>query len=138
MSTLGTNELQQYGTVTQTSTPAGFYTFRVSAVSDQTYRVTNLDTGSVSSTISIAQAGTANTLGLDSFQGLRIAFDSILVTGETGIIHVSTNNVLPAQNTTQLQSIAAFQANNVFNGRDFVEIGLAAVPLGRTTSIISL
>jgi len=136
MSKLGTNELQQYGTVTQTSTPSGFYTFRVSAVTDRTYNVTNLDTGSVSATISIAQAGTAGNLGLDTFQGLRIAFDAILVTGETGIIHVSTNNVLPAQLTSQLQSIAAFQENNVFNGRDFVEIGLAAVPLGRTTSII--
>ncbi|HDS31002.1 MAG TPA: hypothetical protein ENN67_08170, partial [Firmicutes bacterium] len=133
---LGENELQQYGTVTQTSTPAGFYTFRVSALSDRTYRVTNLDTGSVSSTISIAQAGTASSLNLDTFHGLRIAFDAILVTGETGIIHVSTNNVLPAQNTTQLQSIAAFQDYGVFNGRDFVEVGIAAVPLGRTTSIL--
>jgi flagellin len=136
INTLGQNELQQYGTVTQTSTPAGFYTFRVSALSDRTYRVTNLDTGSVSSTISIAQAGTANNLNLDTFQGLRLAFDAILVTGETGIIHTSTNNVLPAQNTTQLQSIAAFQENGVFNGRDYVEIGLAAVPLGRRTTVI--
>jgi len=136
ISTLGENELQQYGTVTQTSTPSGFYTFRVSAVTERTYRVTNLDTGSISNTISIAQAGTAGNLDLDSFQGLRVAFDAILVQGETGIIHVSTNNVLPAQNTTQLQSISAFQENNVFSGRDFVEIGLAAVPLGRTTSII--
>jgi len=136
ITTLGQNELQQYGTVTQTSTPAGFYTFRVSALSERTYRVTNVDTGSVSSTISIAQAGTANNLNLDSFQGLRLAFDAILVTGETGIIHVSTNNVLPAQNTTQLQSIAAFVDNGVFNGRDFVELGLAAVPLGRTTTIL--
>jgi flagellin len=133
---LGQNELQQYGTVTQTSTPAGNYTFRVSALSDRTYRVTNLDTGSISSTISIAEAGTAGNLSLDSFQGLRISFDAILVTGETGIIHSSTNNVLQAQNTTQLQSIAAFQENGVFNGRDFIEIGLAAVPLGRTTSVI--
>lgn len=136
ITTLGGNELQQYGTVVQTSTPSGFYTFRVSALSDRTYRVTNVDTGSVSSTISIAQAGTANTLSLDTFQGLRLAFDAILVTGETGIIHVSTNNVLPAQNTTQLQSIAAFADNGVFDGRDYVEIGLAAVPLGRSTSII--
>lgn len=136
ITTLGANELQQYGTVTQTSTPAGFYTFRVSALSDRTYRVTNLDTGSVSSTISIAQAGTANNLNLDTFHGLRLAFDAILVTGETGIIHVSTNNVLPAQNTTQLQSVAAFQENGVFSGRDYVELGLAAVPLGRRTTII--
>ena len=132
----GQNELQQYGTVTQTSTPSGFYTFRVSAVSERTYRVTNIDTGSVSNIISIAEAGTAGSLNLDTFQGLRIGFDAILVTGETGIIHVSTNNVLPAQNTTQLQSIAAFQENGVFNGRDFLEIGIAAVPLGRTTTIL--
>ena len=98
--------------------------------------MTNLDTGSISSTISIAQVGTATSLNLDSFQGLRLAFDAILVTGETGIIHVSTNNVLPAQNTSQLQSIAAFVDNGVFNGRDFIEIGLAAVPLGRTTTIL--
>jgi len=137
LSTLGMNELQQYGTITQTSTPAGFYTFRVSAVSERTYRVTNLDTGSVGSTIlAIDQAGTANTLGLDSFQGLRLSFDAILVTGETGIIHVSTNNVLPAQNTSQLQSIAAFADNGVFDGRDYVEIGIVADPLGRTTSIV--
>ncbi|MFH1675834.1 MAG: flagellin [bacterium] len=134
--TLGQNELQQYGSLTQTSTPAGFYTFRVSAVTDRTYRITNLDTGSISSTVSIAQAGTANNLNLDTFQGLRLTFDAILVAGETGIIHVSTNNVLPAQNTTQLQSIAAFQENGVFNGRDYIEIGIAANPLGRTTSIL--
>lgn len=133
---LGQNELQQYGIVTQTSTPAGNYTFRVSALSDRTYRVTNLDTGSISSMISIAGVGNAINLKLDTFQGLRLAFDAILVTGETGIIHVSTNNVLQAQNTTQLQSIAAFIDNGVFNGREFVEIGLAAVPLGRTTSVI--
>jgi flagellin len=133
---LGQNELQQYGTVTQLSTPAGFYTFRVSAQSERTYRVTNIDTGSVSSTISIAQAGTDANLKLDSLHGLRIAFDAILVTGETGIIHVSTNSVLPAQNTTQLQSIAAFQENGVFQGRDYVEIGIAAVPLGRTTKVL--
>lgn len=135
LSTQGENELQQYGALTQTSTPAGNYTFRVSAMSDRTYRITNLDTGSISSTISIADAGTAANLGLDSFQGLRLTFDAILVKGETGIIHVSTNNVLQAQNTTQLQSIAVFQNNGVFNGRDFVEIGIAAVPLGRTTTI---
>ena len=134
---MGQNELQQYGTVTQTSTPSGFYTFRVSALSERTYRVTNIDTGSVGTNdISITQAGTAATLGLDTFQGLRLSFDAILVTGETGIIHVSTNNVLPAQNTTALQSIAAFIENGVFSGRDYVEIGLAAVPLGRTTTIL--
>ena len=131
----GANELQQYGTLVQTSTPAGFYTFRISALSDSTYQVTNLDTGSVG-TGDISAAGTATSLNLDSFQGLRLSFDAILVTGETGIIHVSTNNVLPAQNTTQLQSISAFQDNGVFEGRDYVEIGLAAVPLGRTTSIL--
>lgn len=132
---LGANELQQYGTIVQTSTPAGFYTFRISALSDSTYQVTNLDTGSVG-TGDISAAGTASSLSLDSFQGLRLSFDAILITGETGIIHVSTNNVLQAQNTTQLQSIAAFQENGVFNGRDYVELGLAAVPLGRTTSIL--
>jgi flagellin len=131
----GANELQQYGILTQVSTPAGFYTFRISALSDSTYRITNLDTGSIG-TGDISEAGTAASLSLDSFQGLRLSFDAILVTGETGIIHVSTNNVLPAQNTTQLQSIAAFQENGVFNGRDYVEIGLAAAPLGRTTSIL--
>ena len=135
MTKTGGNELQQYGTVVQTSTPAGFYTFRISALSDSTYRVTNLDTGSVGLG-NISQAGTASSLSLDSFHGLRLSFDAILVTGETGIIHVSTNNVLPAQNTTQLQSVAAFQENGVFNGRDYVELGLAAVPLGRTTSIL--
>ena len=134
---LGQNELQQYGTVTQTSTPAGNYTFRVSALSDRTYQVTNLDTGSISTNVvDIAQAGTAVTLGLDSFRGLRIAFDAILITGETGIIHTSTNNVLQAQNNTLLASIAAFQNNGVFSGRDSVEIRIAAVPLGRTTSIV--
>jgi len=136
ITTLGQNELQQYGTVTQTSTPSGFYTFRISALSERTYRVTNIDTGSVSNTISIAQAGTSANLNLDSLHGLRIAFDAILVTGETGVIHVSTNNVLPAQNTTQLQSIAAFAENGVFSGRDYVEVGLAAVPLGRTTIML--
>jgi flagellin len=135
ISKTGQNELQQYGTVTQTSTPAGFYTFRISALTDSTYRVTNLDTGSVG-TGDISQAGTASSLNLDSFQGLRLAFDAILVTGETGIIHTSTNNVLMAQNTTELQSIAAFQENGVFKGRDYVELGLAAMPLGRTTSIL--
>jgi flagellin len=135
INTNGANELQQYGTITQTSTPSGNYTFRVSAVSDRTYRVTNLDTGSISSTISIAQVGTAASLTLGTFQGMRLAFDAILITGETGVIHTSTNNVLQAQNTTQLQSIAVFQNNNVFSGRDFVEIGIAALPLGRTTSI---
>ncbi len=136
MTTLGQNELQQYGTVVQTSTPSGFYTFRVSATSERTYMVTNLDTGSVGLAVDISQAGTAASMDLDTFQGLRLSFDAILVTGETGIIHVSTNNVLPAQNTTQLQSIAAFVENGVFSGRDYVEIGLAAVPLGRTASIL--
>ena len=135
ITTTGENELQQYGTLAQTSTPAGFYTFRVSALSDRTYRVTNLDTGSIGLG-SIGRAGTATSLNLDTFQGLRLGFDAILVTGETGIIHVSTNNVLTAQNTTQLQSVAAFIENGVFKGRDYVELGLAAVPLGRTTSIL--
>ncbi|MCK4721280.1 hypothetical protein KAU08_11495 [bacterium] len=135
INTNGANELQQYGAIVQTSTPAGFYTFRISALSDSTYQVTNLDTGSVG-TGDISVAGTATTLGLDTFQGLRLSFDAILITGETGIIHVSTNNVLQAQNTTQLQSVAAFQDNGVFDGRDYVEVGMAAVPLGRTTSIL--
>lgn len=135
INSLGANELQQYGTVVQTSTPMGNYTFRVSALSDRTYRVTNLNTGSISSTNSIARAGTAATLNLDSFRGLRLSFDAILVAGETGIIHSSTNNVLQAQNTTQLQSIGVFQSNGVFNGRDYVEIRMAAVPLGRSTTI---
>ncbi|MCX6646833.1 MAG: flagellin [bacterium] len=131
----GENELQQYGILAQTSTPAGFYTFRVSALTDRTYRITNLDTGSVGLG-SIGRAGTSGTLNLDTFQGLRLSFDAILVTGETGIIHVSTNSVLPAQNITQLQSIAAFIENGVFKGRDYVELGMAAVPLGRTTSVL--
>jgi len=135
VNTLGANELQQYGIITQTSTPAGDYTFRVSALSNRTYRVTNLDTGSISSTNSIGKAGTAITLDLDSFQGLRLGFDAILVTGETGIIHTSTDNVLQAQNTTQLQSIAAFIDNKVFQGRDSVELSLHAVPLGRSANI---
>jgi flagellin-like hook-associated protein FlgL len=135
VTTTGENELQQYGILTQTSVPAGFYTFRISATSDRTYTVTNLDTGSIGLG-SIGRAGTAVSLELESFQGLRLSFDAILVTGETGIIHVSTNNVLPAQHTTQLQSIAAFIENGVFKGRDYVELGLAAVPLGRTTSVL--
>ena len=120
----GQNELQQYGTITQTSAPAGDYTFRVSALSNRTYRVTNIDTGSISSTISIAEVGDATNLNLDTFQGLRLAFDALLITGETGIIHVSTNNVLPAQNTTTLQSVAAFIENDVFLGRSSVELEL--------------
>jgi len=120
----GQNELQQYGTIVQLSAPAGDYTFRVSALSNRTFRVTNLDTGSISSTISIAQVGTASTLSLDTFQGLKLSFDALLVTGETGIIHVSTNNVLPAQNDTTLASVAAFVENGVFLGRDSVELKL--------------
>jgi len=131
----GQNELQQYGTILQTSAPAGNYTFRVSAMSSRTYRVTNLDTGSISGTGNINEVGTAANLGLDTFQGLRLSFDAILVTGETGIIHTSTNNVLQAQNTTQLQSISAFIENGVFNGRDSVEVGIHAVPLGRSTVV---
>jgi flagellin len=131
----GQNELQEYGTVTQVSAPAGDYTFRVSALSNRTYRVTNLDTGSISSTISIAQVGTATNLNLDTFQGLTLAFDAILVTGETGVIHVSTNNVLPAQNTTTLASIAAFQENGVFLGRASVELKLNVPGQSRAASI---
>lgn len=124
MNLSGQNELQQYGTVTQTSASAGDYTFRISAISNRTYRITNLDTGAVSKVISIAEVGTATNLSLPTFQGLRIALDAILVTGETGVIHVSTNNTLPAQNTTTLASIAAFQDNGVFLGRASVELKL--------------
>ncbi len=120
----GMNELQQYGTVVQLSAPAGDYTFRVSALSNRTFQVTNLDTGETSKIISIAQVGTATTLSLATFQGLKLAFDALLVTGETGIIHVSTNNVLPAQNTTTLASVAAFVENGVFLGRNTVELKL--------------
>jgi len=131
----GQNELAQYGTVTQVSAVAGDYVFQLEALSNDTYKVTNLTTGSVSSTISINGAGTATTLGLDSFQGLKMAFDATLVKGETAIVHVSTNNVLQAQNTTQLQSVSRFQDEGVFTGRDTVELGLAVPGTGRTTKV---
>lgn len=137
MNLAGQNELQQYGTVTQTSAPAGDYTFRISAVTNRTYRITNLDTGAVSKIISIAEVGTATNLSLPTFQGLRIALDAILVTGETGVIHVSTNNVLPAQNTTTLASIAAFVENGTFLGRASVELKLN-VPGSSRAAIIWL
>lgn len=135
MNVAGQNELQQYGTVTQLSAPAGDYTFRISAVTNRTYRITNLDTGAVSKAISIAEVGTATNLSLPTFQGLMIAFDAILVTGETGVIHVSTNNVLPAQNTTTLASIAAFVDNSVFLGRNSVELKLNVPGQSRAASI---
>jgi len=131
----GQNELQQYGVITQTSAPAGDYNFRVSAISNRTYRITNLDTGSISSTISIAEVGNVTNLNLDSFQGLQLALDAILVTGETGIIHVSTNNVLPAQNTTTLQSISAFADNGVFLGRNSVELKVNVAGQSRASTI---
>ena len=137
MNVAGQNELQQYGTIVQLSAPAGDYTFRVSALSNRTFQVTNLDTGDTSKVISIAQVGTATTLSLATFQGLRLSFDALLVTGETGIIHVSTNNVLQAQNTSTLASIAAFVENGVFLGRDSVELKLN-VPGATTTASIWL
>ena len=133
--TAGENEFAQYGSLTQVSAVAGDYTFQISALSNRTYRVTNLDTGSVSGTQSIAGAGTAANLGLDTLQGLVISFDAILETGETAIFHVSTNNVLVAQHDTQLQSISRFQQEGVFVGRDTVEIGIAVPGQGRTTTI---
>lgn len=131
----GQNELQQYGTIVQVSAPAGDYTFRVSALSNRTFQVTNLDTGETSKVISIAQVGTATTLSLATFQGLKLSFDALLVTGETGIIHVSTNNVLPAQNTTTLASVAAFVENGVFLGRNTVELKLNVPGQSRAANI---
>jgi len=131
----GENELAQYGTITQVSAVAGDYVFQISAVTNDTYRITNLTTGSISNTISINGAGTATTLSLNSFQGMKIAFDAILVEGETAIFHVSTNNVLQAQNSTQLQSISRFIDEGVFTGRDTVELGLAVPGTGNTTTI---
>ncbi|MCG3152038.1 MAG: hypothetical protein GEEBNDBF_01326 [bacterium] len=131
----GQNEFAQYGRIVQVSAVSGSYTFRVSALSNRTYRVTNLDTGSVSGTGSIGRAGTAAALNLDTLQGLRISFDAILEAGETAIFHTSTNNVLVAQLDTQLRSISRFQAENVFLGRDTVEIGLAVPGSGRRTTI---
>jgi len=133
--TLGQNEFAQYGTLVQVSAVSGSYTFRISALSNRTYRVTNLDTGSVSGTGSIGRAGTAASLNLDSLQGLRLSFDAILETGESAIFHTSTNNVLVAQLDTQLKSISRFQAEGVFTGRDTVEIGLAVPGQGRRTTI---
>jgi len=131
----GQNELAQYGNITQVSAVAGDYVFQISAVTTDTYRITNLTTGSVSNTISVNGAGTSTTLGLESLQGLRIAFDALLVQGETAIFHVSTNNVLQAQMSTQLQSITRFIDEGVFLGRDTVELGLAVPGTGRTTII---
>lgn len=133
--TKGQNEFAQYGTITQTSAVAGNYTFQIEALTNRTYRVTNLDTGSVSGVGNISAAGTAASLTLDSLQGLRIGFDAILETGETAIFHVSTNNVLVAQQDTQLKSISRFQAEGVFQGRDTVEIGIAVPGSGRRTTI---
>ncbi|MCG3152044.1 MAG: hypothetical protein GEEBNDBF_01332 [bacterium] len=133
--TLGQNEFAQYGTLVQVSAVSGSYTFRISALSNRTYRVTNLDTGSVSGTGSIGRAGTAASLGLDTLQGLRLSFDAILEAGESAIFHTSTNNVLVAQLDTQLKSISRFQAEGVFTGRDTVEIGLAVPGQGRRTTI---
>jgi len=131
----GQNELAEYGTITQVSAVAGDFVFQISAVTNETYRVTNLTTGSISNTISINGSGTAINLGLDSFQGLQMAFDAVLVQGETAIIHVSSNVVLQAQNSTQLQSISRFQDEGVFLGRNTVELGIAIPGSGRTTKI---
>jgi flagellin len=133
--TNGENELAQYGTITQTSAVAGDYVFMISAVTNETYRITNLTTESVSNTISINGVGTAANLNLDSFQGLRLAFDATLVRGETAIMHVSTNNVLQAQLSTQLQSISRFIDEGVFVGRETVELGIAVPGTGETTTI---
>ncbi|MFH1515713.1 MAG: flagellin [bacterium] len=131
----GQNELSQYGTITQVSAVAGDYVFKISAVTNQTYRVTNLTTGSISNTISVNGAGTAASLNLDTFQGLRLAFDAALEIGETAILHVSTNNVLQAQKSTMLSSISRFQDEGVFIGRNTVELGIAVPGTGRTTRI---
>ncbi|MEO7994574.1 MAG: flagellin, partial [bacterium] len=133
--TAGQNELAQYGRVTQVSAVAGSYTFEIRAINERLYQVTNLDTGSISSTGDISAAGTAASLNLDSLQGLRISFDAILEYGETAIFHTSTNNVLVAQQDTQLRSISRFQAEGVFLGRDTVEIGLAVPGSGRKTTL---
>jgi len=131
----GQNEFSQYGRLTQVSAVSGNYTFQVSALSNRTYRITNLDTGSISGVGSIGLAGTAAGLSLDTLQGLRISFDAILETGETAIFNTSTNNVLVAQLDTQLKSISRFQTEGVFLGRDTVEIGLAVPGSGRRTTI---
>jgi flagellin len=133
--TKGENELAQYGTIVQTSAVAGDYVFQISAVTNETYRITNLTTGSISSTISINGAGTAANLDLDSFQGLQLSFDAILTQGETAIMHVSTNNVLQAQLSTELKSISRFMDEGVFLGRDTVELGIAIPGVGETTRI---
>ena len=131
----GQNELAQYGTITQVSAVAGDYVFMISAVTDSTYRITNLTTGSVSNTISVNGVGTASTLNLDSLQGLRLSFDSIFTIGETAIFHTSTNSVLQAQQTTQLLSISRFVDEGVFTGRDTVELGITVPGTGRITRI---
>jgi flagellin len=131
----GQNELSEYGTITQVSAVAGDYVFQMEAITNETYKVTNLTTGSISDTITVNGAGTANTLNLDSFQGLQLAFDATLVIGETAIMHVSTNNVLQAQNSTQLQSISRFQDEGVFLGRNTVELGLAVPGTGETATV---
>lgn len=131
----GQNELAEYGTITQVSAVAGDYVFQMEAISNETYQVTNLTTGSISGIVNINGAGTASTLTLDSFQGLQLAFDAILVTGETAIMHVSTNNVLQGQNSTQLQSISRFQDEGVFLGRNTVELGLAVPGTGATATV---
>lgn len=133
--TVGQNELSEYGTITQVSAVAGDYVFMISAVSNETYRVTNMTTGSVSNTISVNGAGTDASLNLDSLQGLRLSFDAILVEGETAVFHVSTNNVLQAQRSTQLHSISRFVEEDVFAGRDTVELGIAVPGSGRMTKI---
>jgi flagellin len=131
----GDNELSQYGNIAQVSAVAGDFVFMISAVTNETYRITNLTTGSVSNTISINGAGTAGTLGLDSLQGLRLTFDAILVMGETAVFHVSTNNVLQAQRSTQLQSISRFIDEGVFTGRETVELGMTVPGSGRQARI---
>lgn len=133
---LGENELSQYGMITQVSAVAGDYVFMISAVTNDSYRITNLTTGSISNTISINGAGTSNTLQLDSLQGLRLTFDAILTKGETAVFHVSTNSVLQAQRSTTLQSISKFIDEGVFQGgRDSLELGILVPGTSHRTMI---
>jgi len=133
----GVNELQLNGVVTQVSTPEDNYTFRVTALSNRTYSVENLTTGSVAAnTGSIAVTGTETGLGLDSLRGIELTFDGIFQTGETAVFHSSTNNVLVAQNDTTLSSISRFRDFGVFDGRDSLKLELNYGANGASASII--
>jgi flagellin-like hook-associated protein FlgL len=133
----GLNELQLHGVVTQVSTPEDNYTFRITALSNRTYSVENLTTGSVATnTGSIAATGTATGLGLDSLRGIELTFSGVFATGETAVFHSSTNNVLVVQNNTTLASISRFRDFGVFDGRNSLELQLNYGANGASTTII--